>query len=82
MYPPSGRIEAVMEQTEHTNANVRELSRDEGRELFDRQAQRYLDMTGDEFLKKWDAGEFGDPDDRTKNPPGVMQLVMLLPSVR
>lgn len=71
-----------MEQTAHTDRNVRELSREEGRELFDRQARRYLDMSGGEFLKKWDAGEFADPDDRTKNPPGVMELAMLLPFVR
>ncbi len=71
-----------MEQTARTDENVRELSREEGRALFDRQVRRYLDMSGEEFLRKWDAGEFGDPDDRTKNPPGVMQLAMLLPSVR
>ncbi|MGH3088111.1 MAG: hypothetical protein ACRDSJ_12425 [Rubrobacteraceae bacterium] len=71
-----------MEHTARTDANVRELSREEGRELFDRQARRYLDMTGEEFLKKWDSGEFGDPDDRRKNPPGVMRLAMLLPFVR
>ena len=65
-----------------TDGQVRMLSREEGRELFDRQARRYLDMSGDEFLAKWDAGEFGDPDDRTKNPPGVMRLAMLLPFVR
>lgn len=71
-----------MEHAAHTDGNVRELSREEGWELFDRQARRYLDMSGEEFLKKWDAGEFGDPDDRTKNPPGVMKMAMLLPFVR
>lgn len=71
-----------MEHAARADRNVRELSREEGRELFDRQARRYLDMSGDEFLKKWDAGEFGDPDDRTKNPPGVMKMAMLLPFVR
>jgi len=71
-----------MEQTAHTSVDTRELSREEGRGLFDRQARRYLDMSGDEFLSKWDDGEFGDPDDRTKNPPGVMLLAMLLPFVR
>jgi hypothetical protein len=71
-----------MEQTAHKDGNVRELSREEGRELFDRQARRYLDMSGDEFLFKWDAGAFGDPDDRTKNPPGVMRMAMLLPFAR
>lgn len=71
-----------MEQTQQINRELRELSREEGRQLFDRQAHRYLGISGEEFLKKWDAGEYGDPDDRTKNPPGVMQLAMLLPFVR
>lgn len=68
--------------TTQENGKVRELSREEGRQLFDRQARRYLGISGDEFLEKWDAGEYGDPDDRTKNPPGVMQLAMLLPFVK
>ncbi|MBA2693980.1 MAG: hypothetical protein H0U65_16055 [Rubrobacter sp.] len=72
----------IVEHAAYTDGSIRELSREEGRELFDRQARRYLDMSGDEFLRKWDAGEFGDPDDRTKNPPGVMELAMLLPFVR
>lgn len=71
-----------MEQVQQTDGEVRELSREEGRQLFDRQARRYLGISGEEFLKKWDAGEYGDPDDRTQNPPGVMQLAMLLPFVR
>jgi hypothetical protein len=71
-----------MEQTQRIDAEVRELSREEGRRLFDRQARRYLGISGEEFLERWDAGEYGDPDDRTKNPPGVMQLAMLLPFVR
>jgi hypothetical protein len=71
-----------MKQTQQANGEVRELSREEGRRLFDRQARRYLGISGEEFLEKWDAGNYGDPDDRTKNPPGVMQLAMLLPFVR
>ena len=72
-----------MEQATHqTNGHIPELSREEGRELFDRQAQRYLGISGDEFLRAWDAGEYGDPDDRSQNPPGVMRLAMLLSFVR
>jgi len=58
------------------------MTAEESWELFDRQAQHYLDISGAEFLQKWDAGEYGDPDDRSKNPPGVMHLAMLLPFVR
>jgi len=64
------------------NGRIRELSREQGRELLDRQAQRYLNVSGDEFIRRWDAGEYGDPDDRSENPPAVMRLGMLLPFVR
>ncbi|MDP9481191.1 MAG: hypothetical protein M3R38_36920 [Actinomycetota bacterium] len=68
--------------TNQTNGETRELSKEESREMFDRQAQRYLGISGDEFLRAWDAEEYGDPDDRSKNAPGVMRLAMLLPFVR
>ena len=72
-----------MERVTHqTNGKARELSKEESRELFDRQAERYLGISGNEFLRGWDAGEYGDPDDRSKNAPGVMRLAMLLPFVR
>ncbi len=65
-----------------TNEQIRDLTPEEGRELFDRAARHYLDMSGEEFVRRWDAGEFDDPDDRTKNPPGVMSVAMLLPFAR
>jgi len=71
-----------MEQTAGTNGQPQELSHEESRELFDRQARRYLEMSGDEFIQRWDAGEYGDPDDRSRNLAGVMNLAMLLPYVR
>ena len=37
-----------------------ELSREEMRVIFDRLAQRELGMSGDEFLRKLDAGELPD----------------------
>jgi hypothetical protein len=54
-----------------------ELSEDEGRALFERQARKYLGMSGDEFLRKWDAGEIDDPD-RSE----VLTVVFLIPLVR
>jgi hypothetical protein len=35
------------------------LSPEEGRELFDREAQRLFGISGDEFLRRWDSGEYG-----------------------
>ena len=55
--------------------NIEELTIEEGRNLLDKQARRYLNMSGGEFIKKWEAGEFGGDSDR----PEVMRLVMLIP---
>jgi len=51
-----------------------ELSREEGRAILDRQARRCLGMSGDEFVRAWNAGEFDDDPDR----PEVMDVVMLI----
>ena len=48
---------------------------EESRSLFDRQVRLALDMSGDEFLRKWDAGEFGEDTDR----PEIMRLALLIP---
>ncbi|MBI4579705.1 MAG: hypothetical protein HY718_08390 [Planctomycetes bacterium] len=62
-------------QTAKANGRIRELTREQARALLDRQARRYLGMGGDEFVRKWDAGEFDDNPDR----PEVMRVAMLLP---
>lgn len=54
-----------------------ELSPEEGRELFDRQARRYLGMSGEEFARRWADGTIPDPD-RTD----VLRIAMLLPLFR
>ena len=54
---------------------IKELTLEDGRKLLDKQARRYLKMSGGEFIKKWEAGEFGDDPDR----PEVMRVVMLIP---
>lgn len=52
-----------------------ELSREEGLTLLDRQARRYLGMSGDEFVQAWRDGKFDQQSDR----PEVMRVAMLLP---
>lgn len=48
--------------------------------LFDKAAQRYMSMSGQEFLARWDAGEYADQDwDRH---PGLAQVAMLIPFAR
>ena len=57
---------------------VHEMTRDEGHEMLDKLARRYLNMSADEFIKAWESGEFDDEPDR----PEVMRLAMLLPFVK
>lgn len=56
---------------------VTEVSRDEGRRMFDRAAREALGISGAEFLAKWDAGEYEDNDD-----PAVTRVAMLIPFAR
>lgn len=56
------------------DTEIRELSVEEGERLLDRQSRRYLDMSGEEFARKWRAGEI-EADSR----PEVMRVAMLLP---
>ncbi|MEX1255011.1 MAG: hypothetical protein WEE64_11800 [Dehalococcoidia bacterium] len=56
------------------NDGLKVMTAEEGRKLLDRQARRYLGMSGKEFIRKWHAGEFEDPDQ-----PDVMRVAMLLP---
>jgi hypothetical protein len=57
------------------NSHIRELTREEGPALLDREAQRYLGISGEEFIRVWEAGKFDDDPDR----PDVMYVAMLLP---
>jgi hypothetical protein len=56
---------------------VRTLTRAQGRALFDREARRCCGMNGEEFLRKWDANEFPDPDTIR-----IMHVAMLIPFAR
>jgi hypothetical protein len=58
-----------------TNGQVRELTREEGLALLDREARRYLQISAEEFIRAWEAGEFDEDPDR----PNVMYVAMLLP---
>jgi hypothetical protein len=56
------------------------LPPDEARALFDRQARRLLGMSGEEFLVKWDAGEYSHCDlDATPEGRRIAYLIMLIP---
>ena len=57
------------------NGHVRELSQEKALALLDGEAQRYLHMSAEAFIRAWKAGEFDDDPDR----PDVMYVAMLLP---
>jgi hypothetical protein len=62
---------AISEATEEPRA--RELTRDEGRRLLDERARRFLGMSGEDFRRRYEAGEL-DPDD-----DHVLGVALLLP---
>lgn len=60
---------------ETLDVDARELDPEEWEEVLDAMAQHYFQMTGDEFRKAWEAGEFDDDPCR----PGLQKVAMLLP---
>ncbi len=68
----------MQQEAPQANGHIKDLTLEEGRDLFDRKARQYLGVSGDEFIRRLEAGEYGDPDDDSR----VMRLVMLLPFAR
>lgn len=64
----------VRDEQPYELPEIIELSVEQGREMFDRQARKTLGMSGEEFLQRWDAGEFTDPDQ-----PDLIDLIFLIP---
>jgi hypothetical protein len=60
---------------------IRFLDDEESRQYFDRQARRLMNMSGDEFLRRYDAGKFEAELDGPRHRQ-LAKLVMLLPFVR
>jgi hypothetical protein len=54
---------------------------EEGRALFDRQAQKALSISGNEFLRRWDGGEYRHVRDNAEGRK-VRRLAMLIPFAR
>lgn len=57
---------------------VRELTSAESWALFDDAARHYLGISGEEFLRRWDAGAYAGPAEDTR----VTTVAMLMPFVR
>lgn len=52
-----------------------EMTREEARAFFDEQARAWLGISGEEFIRRWDAGAFANEPER----PEVMNVALLLP---
>jgi hypothetical protein len=56
------------------------LAPDQAAELFEREARRLADMSGAEFITRWDAGEYRDRDlDATPEGRKIAYLALLIP---
>lgn len=54
------------------------LSDEEAHAAFDEAARRLVGMSGDEFIRRWDAGEFAEIADKPGNRH-IMRLAGLIP---
>lgn len=63
------------------SGGVSELTVAEGREYFDRTARRLLDMSGEQFVEKYEAGAF-DPAFLESHHSELVTLELLLPFIR
>jgi hypothetical protein len=56
-------------------------TREEAWKLFDQDARRELGISGEEFLRRWDNGEYQDIQDDREGWK-VMRVAFLIPTVR
>lgn len=57
------------------------LSPEEGHEMFDAAARKIMGMSGEEFMRRWDAGEYDEIVD-TAGHRHIWDLVALIPFAR
>lgn len=72
-----GVMAKAVTSTRLQDEQIRELSVAEGWALLDARARRYLGISAQEFIRRWRAGEYPDPDQ-----PEIMPVVMALPFAR
>jgi hypothetical protein len=68
-------------QSKPTSMPIDWLDAAEGRAFFDQQAHAQLGISGDEFLRRWDAGELAAQID-TPEWPAIRRLAALIPFAR
>ncbi|MEO7837043.1 MAG: hypothetical protein ABIS21_05325 [Acidimicrobiales bacterium] len=54
------------------STDVREATPEEGRAIIDAHARQLLGVSGEEFLRRWDAGEYEDTEDPNVNAVAIL----------
>ena len=68
--------------TEPDDPPVREPSWEEGRALLDGEARRLLGISGEEFLRRYDAGDYARLTEDDELGRAVLRLWFLIPFAR
>ena len=68
--------------TEPDDPPVREATREEGRALLDGEARRLLGISGEEFLRRYDAGAYVGIGEDTPLGRAVVSLEFTIPFAR
>lgn len=55
------------------------VTEQDGLSMLDEQARARLGISGEEFLHRWDAGEYAGPE---SDRPDVVKVAMLIPLAR
>ncbi|MBI3971595.1 MAG: hypothetical protein HY332_09935 [Chloroflexi bacterium] len=55
-------VQVMVDRLAQERVPVRELNREQGMSLLDKNARFYLGISGREFLHRWERGEYPDPD--------------------
>jgi hypothetical protein len=66
-----------MPDTQSHTVEVVEATEEEGRAMLDGAAREALGISGQEFLAKWDAGDYEGSGD-----PAITRVAMLIPFAR
>lgn len=54
------------------------VSAEEGKAMFDEAARTIMGMSGDEFVRRWDAGEYDEIADKAGHRH-IIDLVLMIP---
>lgn len=55
------------------NEHIHHMTAEEGLEMLDREAQRLLGISGEEFIQRWESGDYDDQPET----PVVIRLALL-----